>query len=270
MKKTKSMERPEITLFTDYRVFLKSVFEWKKNKKKEFSYEYCARKINVSKSYLKQVFDKKIHVDLNRVPQLAKLFNSTDFEYQYLVVMLLENQVKVPALKIHFKKILDRLKFNSKIPDFKKYLNNIRSEGDQLPDWLALTIGSLTEFPDFSENPNWIQKKISGSLPIEEISKKWDSMIDNKMILKKGNKYVESSSHSSPDPFETEWHKRYLHGAVKAVDVLSSDLKGYDPAFFFNGAIAISSEDFTKVSDCFCRLTNEIIEIGKKVKIKIL
>lgn len=59
-----------------------------------------------------------------------------------------------------------------------------------------------------------------------------------------------------------------MHGAVKAVDVLSGDLKGYDPALFFNGAIAISSEDFAKVSDCFCRLTNEIIEIGKNSKNK--
>lgn len=108
-----------------------------------------------------------------------------------------------------------------------------------------------------------MQKKLSGNLSTEEIFKKWTSMIDSKMIIKKDGKYVESSSHSSPDPFETQWHKRYLHGALKAVEVLNGDLKGNDPAFFFNGAIAISKDDFSKISECFCRLTNEIIEIGK-------
>ncbi|MDD4976917.1 MAG: TIGR02147 family protein [Bacteriovorax sp.] len=263
MKKYIISERPIIIEFSDYRDFLKKVFEWEKYKRPGFSYEYCARKLETSKSYLKQVFDKRIHVDLNRIPQIAKLFNISDFEHQYLIVMLLENQVKVQELKKHFKQVLTRLKMNDEIQDLKKYRDQIQQEGVQLPDWLALTIGALTEFPDFSSDPKWISEKISGEISPRDISAKWNSMIDHKMISLEKDKYYESSTHHSPDPFEVKSYKRYLHGALKTIEVLNGEIEDHRPALFFNGAIAISKEDFSKISESYYRFINEIIEIGK-------
>lgn len=268
MKKSINELRPQIINYNDYREFLKKTFEWEKSRKPGFSFEFCARKLDTSKSYLKQVFDKKIHADLNRIPKISKVLNLTPFEQQYLVVMLLENQLKAPELKKHFKQVLVRLKMNDEIKDLKKYRDKIQEEGVQLPDWLSLTIGALTEFPDFSSDSNWIAEKISGEITSKEISEKWKSMLENKMVYSDKDKYRETSSHHSPDPFEIKSYRRYLHGAIKTIEVLDGEIEEYRPALFFNGAIAISKGDFDKVSASYYRFIDEIIEIGKNTENK--
>ena len=86
------------------------------------------------------------------------------------------------------------------------------------------------------------------------------------MIVFDGAKYHENCSHHSPEPFEYEGQKRYLHGAVKTIDILNTNFKAHCPSLFFNGSVSIAKEDFEKISTAYYRFIDEVIRIGESAK----
>lgn len=255
--------RPQITSFKDYRFYLKELFAWFKQNKKNFSYEYSAQKLGTSKSYLKQVVDQRIHVDLNRATPISKLFGMNAFEKQYFIVLIIQNQIRDAELKAHFSGVLERLCMNEKVQDLKDYRARIKKDGVQLQDWLSQTIGAMTNFSDFQIDAGWLRKKLGGLVSEKDIKDTVEQMKKSKMIRMEGNRYKESSSHHSPDPFEIDSQRRYIHGALKTIDILSNDFEKHRPGLFFNGALAIAAADYDKVMAAYYKFTQEMIAISE-------
>lgn len=255
--------RPQVTSFKDYRLYLKSLFEWSKQNKKSFSYEYCAKKLLTSKSYLKQVLDRKIHVDLNRATKVSKLFGMNAFEKQYFLVLILENQVSEPDLKRHFSSVLDRLRLNEELADLKAYRARVKEGSVQLPDWLSQTISSMTALKDFQLDAEWIHGKLDSTISLAEVEAGLKRVQKSKMIFFDGKRYRETETHHSPDPFEIDGHKRYIYGALKTIDILNGDFDKHRPALFFNGALPIHEKDYEKVAAAFYKLNQELIAISE-------
>jgi len=259
--------RPLVTEFKDYRLFLKALFVWSKENKRSFSFEFCAKKLGTSKSYLKQVLDQKIHVDLNRATSIAKLFGLNAFEKQYFFVLIIQNEIRDQDLKNHFSLVLERLKANEQVEGLKAYRTRTKNgEGVQLEDWLSLTIGALTHFPDFQPDVRWLRKKLGDSVSEKDIENIFEKMKQSRMICVKDGRYREALSHHSPDPFEVDPQKRYIYGALKTLDILSGDFEKHRPGLFFNGALALDATDYEKVMDIYYKFIQELVALSEGAK----
>ncbi|WP_413559430.1 hypothetical protein [Bdellovibrio sp. HCB209] len=93
--------------FTDYRDFLNFKYKEAKAKKASFSLQYCATQLQVSKTFVKFVFDKKRHFTFPTLPLVWELFRLTPKERMQLTFLFCFTVSEDPTLKSHFKGVLD-------------------------------------------------------------------------------------------------------------------------------------------------------------------
>ncbi|QDK36395.1 TIGR02147 family protein [Bdellovibrio sp. NC01] len=257
--------RPQITEYTDYRLYLSDFFAWKKFESPHFTHQYCANKLGTAKSYLSQVFKQKIHISIDRASDIAKLFDLSDFEKQFFIIMIIQGLVTDTDLQNHFRGVLGRIRINEEVHGLKSFREKVNSPVPYAT-WLPVTIVAMANLPEFQANAEWIQKHLSDSVPLSEITDALKKVIDTKMIEFDGQRYHEPESHYSPDPNEINSHRRFIPGAQKSIDILMGDLVPHKPALFFNGGLAISQNDFKEVAEAYYRFINELMEISKKSK----
>jgi uncharacterized protein (TIGR02147 family) len=99
-----SLER--ISKHDDYRDFLLFLANEKRSLHKRFSFQIFAKKLGVSKSYLKMVVDKKRHISIDRVFAVSRYFKLSDIENQYFIFLFLMNTTKDKSARNFFNVIL--------------------------------------------------------------------------------------------------------------------------------------------------------------------
>lgn len=88
--------------FPDYRDLLKEKFAAEKAKKYSFSLQYCADRLQVSKTFVKLVFDKKRHFSMDTLPRLWDLFKLTHKERLHLTFLFCHTISDSDLLKNQF------------------------------------------------------------------------------------------------------------------------------------------------------------------------
>ncbi|MEK2689624.1 hypothetical protein [Bdellovibrio sp. GT3] len=102
----------DISKYTDYRDFLKDRYKDAKLKKVTFSLQYCATQLQVSKTFVKFVFDKKRHFTFGTLPLVWDLFKLTPREQIQLTFLFCHTVAEDVALKSHFKAVLNGIENN--------------------------------------------------------------------------------------------------------------------------------------------------------------
>ncbi|UYL08568.1 hypothetical protein B9G69_016105 [Bdellovibrio sp. SKB1291214] len=92
--------------YPDYRDFLKEKFVAEKTKKYSFSLQYCADRLQVSKTFVKLVFDKKRHFSMDTLPRLWDLFKLSDKERLHLTFLFCHTISDSDLLKIQFELVM--------------------------------------------------------------------------------------------------------------------------------------------------------------------
>jgi uncharacterized protein (TIGR02147 family) len=105
-------ELPKINVeeYDDYRILLNDLFLREKKINPHFSYEYCAKRIGGTKSYLKLIFQKKNHTSISKLPKISKLFKLNAEELEYLLFLYLKNSSSEEELNKYFDKILQDIR----------------------------------------------------------------------------------------------------------------------------------------------------------------
>lgn len=93
--------------FTDYRDFLNFKYKQAKAKKPSFSLQYCATQLQVSKTFVKFVFDKKRHFTFPTLPLVWELFKLTPKERMQLTFLFCFTVSEDVTLKAHFQSVLN-------------------------------------------------------------------------------------------------------------------------------------------------------------------
>ena len=136
--------RLDITTYRDYRILLKDLFEQRKSAKKNFSYQYCAKKLGTSRSYLKLVIDRKHQIKLDKVSSITRLFRLTEFETQYFTFLYLMNTTEDPGLNRYFDLALGVLRARQEIRgDVRESIIGAVNMGNDA-DTVATIVGAIT------------------------------------------------------------------------------------------------------------------------------
>lgn len=100
------MDKTKIEDFADYRDFLKLRFGLLRAANPRISMQVCATRMNVSKSYVKAILDKKRQLALDRIPDAARAFSVSESDFSFFVFLVCKCTVNDLRMKQYFSDVL--------------------------------------------------------------------------------------------------------------------------------------------------------------------
>lgn len=193
--------------YGDYRDALFDRFLQKKEKDPKYSYQFLASRLNVERSYIPKVFQKKRHVALDKLIPFARALGMTTVERQYIVFLHLANLANEPELAKYFRSILKVMK--KQITDCADIVAPVRTPANDrffLDNWLHMLVYSLVLLEDFRPDPTWMRVRLGiPQLQVKDISKAWKALLKSKLVEEENGKFIRAKSYSwSLGPFDLE------------------------------------------------------------------
>lgn len=169
--KTRTMQKFNIFLYTDYRSLLNDYYSYQKKVMKSFSFRFFASKANVSQSMFKDIISGRRRLSLAVMQKYASAMNLTQKETDYFgAVVQFVNCKSSDEKNYHFTSML-RLRGNCEI----KILDESRYEF--FSNWYHSAIRELVTLPEFREDHGWIAKKCVPGITAQQARKSIDTML---------------------------------------------------------------------------------------------
>lgn len=149
------MERPNVTRYSNYRELLKALVEFKKFKRKTFSYRLLSKLTDVgSPNYFQLVIQGKRNLSDEVAHEVARVLNLSDDESNYFVALVKLAKAKDSEEVHEIERLLQRT---------KAHLLSRRLTETELPalsSWHRVILRGLVSLKDFEPNAEWIAKKL--------------------------------------------------------------------------------------------------------------
>jgi len=164
LKTGSPMNRPSIFSFTDYRLFLKTMFAYKKETAKAFSHRNFSRLAGFSSpNFLKLVIDGQRNLTSASISKIAEGFKLKKPERDYFETLVYMNQAEDLHEKNHYYKKLITLK----TPADMKLLENARYE--YFSRWYLPVLRELVMFDGKTLTPAELAEKLSPRIAVKEV-----------------------------------------------------------------------------------------------------
>lgn len=144
--------------YDDYRRLLSDKFKILKATQKKMSLEMIAKKIGISRSFLKMIMDKQRHISIDKLASVAKAFKMDRHEKNYFIFLACKALVKDSDTEDFFGNILRvlRAQEGAAFPTFEEEaVNDV-----VFADSLNMVLGSLKRFSSFQDNPKWMSQQL--------------------------------------------------------------------------------------------------------------
>lgn len=164
------MEQPQninIKEYIDYRLFLKSFYDSKKTQNPHFSYGVFANRLGLkATSSLTKIINGERDPGGEITSKMIHFFGFDSVDEQYFNDLIRLSKIKDdPRLKMM---IMERL--GREHPDARLHLMDDRSV-EIISNWFGLTIREMVKLQDFTEDAEWIKKRLMFEVSTEEINK---------------------------------------------------------------------------------------------------
>ncbi len=161
------MQKEKIFTFTDYRTFLRSHLQKKREDNPNWSLGVWTTKLGLSsKSTLAMIINGHRHPGNKLKKKLTEYFKFNKKELQYFSDLIkLQKSENDPRLSVLLMESMDRINPNGGF----RLLED--KEFSAISNWYYYTIREMVHLEDFREDPKWIAKKLRFKLSQAEITK---------------------------------------------------------------------------------------------------
>lgn len=259
---------PQIIDYEHYSDFLKARYSYFKSKKRGFSYGTCAKKINSTASYLKDVIAGRKRIGLTRISKIAALFEMDEFETEYFSVQVIRDLIKDEKINRYFKQILGSMAFTVTHREILKESKFSTDSGAHLSNWLYDALIELMNFPNYEDSDSWIRGKLidGPNLSPERIRGAIQELLDLDAIVKKGNRYVWKKPGiavaSAFDKAQFKFHRGVIEKTWEAIGAPDK----YWPSGHFHGIMAVSDESMKLLQQASEEYRDKVIKIVAETK----
>lgn len=153
----------EITQYTDYVPYLKEVVTQKRTAGTFSFRRFCQKSGFRSPTYLKWVLDEKRPISPKSAHKFAEGLGLGKKEAHYLQLLVHYKHAREPRTRSFF--FQELLKWKEKRP----WEAVVKDQYEYLSHWYYVTLRELAGLPDFQEDPQWIQKRLFGTVGAWEI-----------------------------------------------------------------------------------------------------
>jgi uncharacterized protein (TIGR02147 family) len=101
------MNPPDLFAYTDYRTYLKDVFEYRKSRDAYFSLRYLQQRTNLDPGFFVKVTQGKVHLPLKFLPMFIQVFGFTEIEKAFFEELVAFGRAKSEReIKISYDRLL--------------------------------------------------------------------------------------------------------------------------------------------------------------------
>lgn len=256
--------KQDIFKFKDYRLFLKDLFQATKKKNKNVSLETLARKIGVSKSYIRYVLDGKRHITLDLTSKIAKAFKLSRQEHQGLIYMVCRDTCQESETKKFFHNVLDTLANHVQQEQIVENLDRIKS--NLFDNSLAMVIHSLAKRSTFKSEALWIKNQLCDpTVKLEDINKTLDFLITSKSLVKNetGTWSAAAFVFNTPFPDIKNGFKIYKTG-MRSMEAVCDNPEFFKPLTFQMLSLSFDESNVMDVAARIRSCRDDLIKLSQQ------
>ena len=225
-------KEPDILQYTNYRVFLRDYYEYKKKTSSAFSLRFFAEKSGLSShAHLKLAIDGKRNITKNTVVKLISGLNLDAKRAAYFESLVFFNQAKNDKEKqIYYAQLL-KASPRSKLRSLEKAQFRIFRE------WYHSVILEMTSLKGFNAAPEWISKHVMGGVSPVQIAESLKILLDLGLLVKTANGFRQKDPLLTTDDEVQDilvklYHNQMLKLASTALSELSGDQRDFSAVTF--------------------------------------
>lgn len=195
--------------------FLKNEFIDRQKKNQNYSLRAFSRDLDLSPSFLSDVMNGKKKISIDKALEVSRSLGWSWRESQLFLQTAQFDSAKSKRAKLFLKKEIQKTEsLYGQIKSLK--LRHF----SPISNWYYMAILELTEIPGFSDEPNWISKRLGIDLKEAELA--IQALKEKNFISKNESgdwkKNINSSVQDTPSSEVRKFHRRHFSGVTMAID----------------------------------------------------
>lgn len=252
-------KRPEVFTYHDYRLFLVDICQYLKATVTGFNVAKLARDSQMSKGYLSMVLSGERKLTDAALQKLSPSLSLTKVEQSYLRYLCkmahANSQIeKAPAIE-EMQKLRSYQKNNPQEASVYRYLSR----------WYHVAIREMAALDGFKLDAAWIQKKLKKTVPLSDIEKAIQFLLENDFLVTEPDGKVrppDKRIECIDEVYKTamvKFHEQVFDLAVEHVPKLEKEQKILNAH-----TTAISLESFARIKSLMEETLSKIIAIAEQ------
>lgn len=248
----------------DYRKYLHSTFLILKEKNSKVSLESISRKIGISKSYVRYIFEGKRHVTLDLIPKIVKALHLERREQQVLTYMVCRDTCQDQEAKSFFQSVIAGLSDPGVEGALTEVLSEEKSTG-LFNNSLAMILHSLSKQEGFTPKAEWVRERLcNDEVGVEVIQTTLDFLVKSKSVIQdeKGKWKPAAFIFNSPGNDVLNGYQIYKVG-LKAVDSVVDTPEKYKPLNFNMLSLSFDEKNVGEVTTLLRECRDALIRVSQ-------
>ncbi len=173
---------PNLYSYTNYRVYLKDFYAWKKSALPAFSHRYFAQKAGLgSPNYLKLVIDGKRNLSRKSLTAFLTGLGLGGKKGEFFEHLVFFNQADTPADRnFHYEKLL-KARAKAGLKPLEDAQFRIFS------DWRNLALREMTGLKGFRKQASWVQKRLRRPISEAQVEAAFALLLEAGLLRKTAN-----------------------------------------------------------------------------------
>ena len=250
---------PDVLLYTNYRVFLRDYYEFKKKTVPAFSLRFFAEKAGLSShAHLKLTIDGKRNITKNTVVKLIHGLGLDGQRAAYFESLVFFNQAQTDADKQVYYAQLLKASPRSKLHKMEKAQFRIFRE------WHHSAILEMVALKDFRPIPDWISKRLGSLITPAQVTESIKLLVELGLLVKTANGYRQrdpliTTDDEVQDLMVKMYHLQMLKLSADMLSALPGPQRDVSALTF-----SIKREDFPNLKKHLQLMRKELLDFSAK------
>lgn len=241
--------------YIDYRDYLKAYYSANKRSNSKFSYQYFSKRAGVkSPNFLCLIINGERNLSHENIVGFAKAIGMGREERNYFEALVLFNQAKTSEAKRYYLGLLSGLKKGRPGTELTA------EQYEYLSNWYYPVIRELVTVPDFSEEPEWIAKRLRNKIGVKQVREALETLL--KLGLLKRDEagrlaQAETCLTTGDDVAQTasyQFHKQMLGLAQEILESVSGREREISSV-----TAAVSKEQYREIKNMIREFRNKVV-----------
>ncbi len=255
----KELKEPDVLQYTNFRVYLRDYYEFKKQTQAAFSLRFFAEKAGLSShAHLKLTIDGKRNITKSTV---TKLIHGIGLEKQravYFENLVFFNQATTDEEKHAYYEQLVKASPRSKLRKMDNAQFRIFRE------WHHSVILEMVALRSFRPIPDWVSKKLNGAVTPAQVQESFELLLELGLLVKTANGFRQrdpmiTTDDEVQDMMVKLYHQQMLRISMNKLSELPSQERDFSCLTF-----SIRRQDFPNLKKHIQLMRKELLDFSAK------
>lgn len=254
-----SLTEPDVLQYTNFRVFLRDYYEFKKKTQPSFSLRFFAEKAGLSShAHLKLTIDGKRNITKGTVLKLIQGLGLEKQRAAYFESLVFFNQAQSDTEKQVYYAQLLKASPRSRLHKMDKAQFRVFRE------WHHTVILEMVAMKGFKPIPDWVSKKLHGLVTPAQVTESFELLLELGLLVKTANGFRQRDPMLTTDDEVQDlmvklYHQQMLRISADMMSALPSQERDFSALTF-----SIKREDFPNLKKHIQLMRKELLDFSAK------